>query len=210
VVSRIIAWNGKTMRNFETAPPRRVLSAETAQAIRSYMVDVTSITGTGWRANVEDLSLAVKTGTAQIIDPATGAYSDTDFIASCLALIPADTPALVLYLVIVKPRGEYLGGRIAAPPVREAAEALVDYLGIPRGRNRRVNHSGSVILPPIDIPRVETVVPDFTGYSKKQILPLLLRDDLVIEIYGEGWVRRQNPPPETPLSAGIVITLEME
>jgi cell division protein FtsI (penicillin-binding protein 3) len=210
IISRIVSWNGKTTGNFETAPPRRVINAETARAIRSYMVDVTSITGTGWRANVEDLSLAVKTGTAQIIDPATGAYSGSDFIASCLALIPADNPALVLYLVIVKPQGEYLGGRIAAPPVREAAEALVDYLGIPRGRNRRVNHSGSVILPPIDIPRVETAVPDFTGYSKKQILPLLLRDDLVIELYGEGWVRRQSPPPQTPLSAGLVITLELE
>jgi cell division protein FtsI (penicillin-binding protein 3) len=174
------------------------------------MAEVTSPGGTGWRANVEDLPLAVKTGTAQIIDPATGAYSETDFIASCLAIIPADEPALVLYLVIVKPRGEYLGGRIAAPPVREAAEALVDYLGIPRGRNRQVDHTGSVILPPIDIPRVETTVPDFTGYSKKQLLPLLLRDDLVLEIYGEGWVRRQSPPPGAPLSEGLVITLELE
>jgi cell division protein FtsI (penicillin-binding protein 3) len=174
------------------------------------MVDVTSGMGTGWRANVGDLSLAVKTGTAQIADPRTGRYSDTDYIASCIALLPAEAPSLVLYLVIVRPKGEYLGGRIAAPPVREAAEALVDYLGIPRGRNPQVDHPGNITLPPIDIPRIDTHIPDFTGYSKRQILPLLLRDDLVIEIEGDGWVRGQYPPPGTPLQPGMVIRLELE
>jgi cell division protein FtsI (penicillin-binding protein 3) len=208
VVSRV--GNGKTVRNYESGPPRRVFSAATARAMRSYMVDVTSDTGTGWRANIGDLSLAVKTGTAQIADPKTGRYSDTDYIASCIALLPAETPSLVLYLAIIRPKGEYLGGRIAAPPVREAAEALVDYLGIPRGRNAQVDHSGNVTLPLLDIPRVDTTVPDFSGYSKRQILPLLLRDDLVIEMEGDGWVKRQDPPPGTPLRNGMTIRLELE
>jgi cell division protein FtsI (penicillin-binding protein 3) len=210
VVSRIASWNGKTVRNYEPGPPRRVLLAATAQAMRSYMVGVTSEEGTGWRANVGDIPIAVKTGTAQIADPRTGRYSETDYIASCIALLPAESPSLVLYLVIVRPKGEYLGGRIAAPPVREAAEALVDYLGIPRGRNPQVNHSGNIVLPPIEIPRVDTHVPDFTGYSKRQILPLLLRDDLAIEMEGSGWVKRQYPPPGTPLEKGMVIRLELE
>jgi cell division protein FtsI (penicillin-binding protein 3) len=210
VVSRIVSWDGKTGSSYEPGPPRRVFSAATARALRSYMVDVTSEAGTGWRANVGDLSLAVKTGTAQIADPRTGRYSETDYIASCIALLPAEAPSLVLYLAIVRPEGEYLGGRIAAPPVREAAEALVDYLGIPRGRNPQVNHSGNIVLPPIDIPPVDMYVPDFTGYSKRQILPLLLRDDLVIELEGNGWVKRQHPPPGTPLEKGMVIRLELE
>jgi cell division protein FtsI (penicillin-binding protein 3) len=174
------------------------------------MVDVTSEEGTGWRANVGDMPLAVKTGTAQITDLRTGRYSETDYIASCIALLPAESPSLVLYLAIVRPKGEYLGGRIAAPPAREAAEALVDYLGIPRGRNPQVDHPGNIVLPPADIPRLGTHVPDFTGYSKRQILPLLLRDDLVIEMEGDGWVRRQYPPPGTAFQRGMVIRLELE
>lgn len=210
IVSRIVSADGKNARTFDVGPSRRVLSAETARTMRSYMVEVTSTIGTGWRANVQDLSLAVKTGTAQITNPRTGAYSDTDFIASCIALLPADTPSLVLYLVIVKPKGEYLAGRIAAPPIREAAEALVDYLGIPRGRNPQVEHSGSVVLPQIPSPVIGAAIPDFTGYSKRQLLPLVLRDDLHIEISGEGWVKRQTPPPGTPFTAGMIITLELE
>jgi cell division protein FtsI (penicillin-binding protein 3) len=211
IVSRIVSPRGETIRSFEAGPGRRVLKPETARAMRSYMVDVTSDIGTGWRANIRDLSLAVKTGTAQIIDPQTKAYSKTDFIASCIALLPAESPSLILYLAIIKPMGEsYLGGRIAAPPIREAAEALVDYLGIPRGRNPQVSHPGAISLPPPLNPVVGSVVPNFSGYSKRELFPLLLRDDIRVEISGEGWVRRQNPPPGSPLDQDTVILLELE
>jgi cell division protein FtsI (penicillin-binding protein 3) len=211
IVSRIVSPKGETIRSFEAGQGRRILRAETARAMRSYMVDVTSDIGTGWRANIRDLSLAVKTGTAQIIDPKTNAYSPTDFIASCIALLPAESPSLILYLVIIKPKGDsYLGGRIAAPPIREAAEALVDYLGIPRGRNPQISHPGSVSLPPLISPVVDGVVPNFTGYSKRELLPLLLRDDIRVEISGDGWVRRQSPLPGSPLDKDTVIILELE
>ncbi|GHV44423.1 penicillin-binding protein [Spirochaetia bacterium] len=210
VVSRIISPDGKNVREWDSGPGRQIISAETAQAMRSYMVDVTRDIGTGWRARVEDLSLAVKTGTAQMINSDTRAYSDTDFIASCIALLPAENPSLVLYLAIVKPKGEILGGRIAAPPIREAAEALVDYLGIPRGRNPQLSHPPSVAIPNNRTPVITDQVPDFTGLAKRTILPLLLRDDLRIEIEGDGWVRRQDPAPGTPLTPDTVIILELE
>jgi cell division protein FtsI (penicillin-binding protein 3) len=209
VISRIISADGKTAREWDSGPSRRIISAETARAMRSYMAAVTSDIGTGWRANVEDLSLAVKTGTAQIFDNNTNTYSDTDFTASCIALLPAENPSLVLYLAIVKPRGEYLGGRIAAPPIREAAEALVDYLGIPRGRNPQLSHPSSVSLPNDRPPVITDQVPDFTGLSKRTLLPLLLRDDLRIEIEGDGWVRSQDPPPGTEITPETVIFLEL-
>ncbi|MDR2111073.1 MAG: PASTA domain-containing protein [Spirochaetaceae bacterium] len=211
IVSQIVSEEGKIPQPYKSGTPRRIIQAETAQTMRRYMAAVSSDIGTGWRANVEDLSLAVKTGTAQIIDPETGAYSETDFIASCIALLPAEAPSLILYLAIVKPQGaSYLGGRIAAPAIREAAEALIDYLGIPRGRNPQVSHSGTISIPTEEVLVVGDRVPDFTGYSKRRLLPLLLRDDLRIEINGEGWVRRQNPPPGSPLAPGDTIILELE
>ncbi|MDR1100064.1 MAG: transpeptidase family protein [Treponema sp.] len=210
IVSRIVSADGKRVQNWDPGPSRRVLKPETARTMRDYMVDVTSSIGTGWRANVEDLSLAVKTGTAQIIDPLTRAYSNTDFIASCIALLPAESPSLILYLVIVKPRGEILGGRIAAPAIRESAEALVDYLGIPRGRNPQLSHTSAVVLPADRPLQITDLVPDFSGRAKRTILPLLLRDDLHIEIRGDGWVRRQSPAPGTPITPDTVIVLELE
>jgi cell division protein FtsI (penicillin-binding protein 3) len=210
IVSQIVSADGKTVTQWENGESRRVLHAQTAQAMRSYMVDVASGIGTGWRAAVEDLSLAVKTGTAQIIDPVTRRYSDTDFIASCIALLPAESPSLILYLTIIKPKGEIFGGRIAAPAIREAAESLIDYIGIPRGRNPQISHPPSVNISPSRLPAIEGQVPDFTGVAKRVLLPLLLRDDVNVEIHGDGWVRRQSPPPGTPVTGGMTIILELE
>jgi cell division protein FtsI (penicillin-binding protein 3) len=211
IIDRIVSADGKTSVPYEAGPPRQVLKAQTAKDMRSYMVDVTSDIGTAWRANVADISLAVKTGTAQLIDSRTGRYSSTDFIASCIALLPAESPSLVLYLVIVKPQGaSYLGGRIAAPPIREAAEELINYLGIPRGRNPQIVHPGTFPVPEQPSLVVNGTVPDFTGIAKRLLLPLIVRDDLRFQIYGEGWVARQSPAPGTPLYGDTVIVLELE
>jgi cell division protein FtsI (penicillin-binding protein 3) len=126
-----------------------------------------------------------------------------------VALLPAESPSLILYLVIVKPQGDTLGGRIAAPRIREAAEELINYLGIPRGRSPQIVHTGEVSIPPVPYPVINGAVPDFTGLSKRQLVPLLLRDDLNVQISGDGWVIRQEPPPGTPLTADMIIRLEL-
>ncbi|MDR1858384.1 MAG: transpeptidase family protein [Treponema sp.] len=212
IISRIVSADGKTIT--ERANPvnasRRVIRQDTAQKMLSYMTAATTEIGTGWRASVEDLNLAVKTGTSQYRNPLAPGYSQTDFIASCLALLPAEAPSLALYVVIIKPRGETYGGRIAAPAIRQAAELLIDYLGIPRGRNPIVEHSGSIAFPEERLPAFSTHVPNFYGLSKKTLLPLLLRGDIRVEISGEGWVRRQFPPPGTPITANTVLELELE
>jgi len=211
LISKIVSPDGKTVKEYSPGESRRVIRADIARTMRSYMTDVTTSQGTGWRANMDDISLAVKTGTAQITDPRTGAYSDTDFIASCIALLPAESPSLVLYLVIVRPQGaSYLGGQIAAPPIREAAEELINYLGIPRGRNPQVNHPGSIILPVIPEPQLSGTIPNFRGLPKRSLLPLLLRDDIKVEITGDGWVIRQSPAPGSPITKDTVIRLELE
>ena len=210
IILQTVSADGRTVTPQEGQESRRVLKAETAKAMRSYMVDAASGIGTGWRAAVEDLSLAVKTGTAQIIDPSTRRYSETDFIASCIALLPAESPSLILYLAIVKPQGEIFGGRIAAPAIREAAEILIDYIGIPRGRNPQISHPPSVNIPAGRLPEITEIIPDFTGISKRVLLPLLLRGDLNVEIRGDGWVRSQDPPAGTPVTNGMNLVLELE
>lgn len=211
LVSKIVAPDGTVRVDFKSEVLRRVISPQVAQAMRSYMVSAATESGTGWRAKVGDIAVGVKTGTAQLIDPATKAYSSTDFIASCLALLPADDPQLVLYHVIVKPKGDsYYGGRIAAPPVKEAAEALADYLGIVRGRNELVDHSGTLALEPWSAVEIGDVMPDLSGVAKRRLLPLLARNDLKVEIRGDGYVFRQSPEPGTPVGAGSEIVLELK
>jgi cell division protein FtsI (penicillin-binding protein 3) len=212
LISEISSADGRTATRWENGADgnRQVIKPETAWKMLSYMADTATDIGTGWRASIEDLSLAVKTGTSQYRDPLGRGYSQTDFIASCIALLPAETPSLILYVVIIKPRGETYGGRIAAPAIREAAERLIDYLGIPRGRNPIVEHTGSIEFTEKVLPAIGSYVPNFYGLSKKTLLPLLLRNDIQVEIYGEGWVRRQSPTPGTPMTPDTVIELILE
>jgi cell division protein FtsI (penicillin-binding protein 3) len=211
IVSRIVSDDGKTVREFQSGESRRILSAETARDMRNYMMEGTMGLGIGRRARIKDISLAVKTGTAQITDPETRSYSETEFIASCLALLPAENPSLIIYMVIIKPHGDYyFGSRTAAPGIRDTAEALIDYLGIPRGRNPQISHPGEIYIPAEEILTIGETIPDFSGISKRRLTPLLLRDDLNLDIRGEGWVRRQTPAPGTPFTSGMTIILELE
>jgi cell division protein FtsI (penicillin-binding protein 3) len=41
-------------------------------------------------------------------------------------------------------------------------------------------------------------------------MPFLLRDDLRIELHGDGWVRYQSPVAGTRLTPDTVIVLELE
>jgi len=210
IISRIISDDGRTVTEWQNTDSRRVISTQTAKDMLSYMVDTSASGAMGWRAGIRDMPVGVKTGTAQIIDPVTRTYSDTDFVASCIAILPADNPSLVLYMAVIKPRGQIYGATIAAPAIREAAEALIDYLGIPRGRNPQIDHPSVINIPSDRLPPVDAYVPDFTGIAKRTLLPLLLRADIHVEIRGDGWVKSQRPAPGTPVTEGMTIILELE
>lgn len=198
---------------YENAPQsvRAVVSPETSRKILDSMESAASLEGTGWRAKVPDVRMAVKTGTAQMIDPATRAYSDKDFIASTVGILPADDPKVAIYIAIVKPRGtEYLGGRIAAPMVRDAAEAALATLDIPRGKTPTVTHSGAVKLPALEQASIGDRMPDLRGTPKRLLLQLLSRTDIQVLIRGEGYVKRQSPDPGTAIVAGMRVVLDLE
>jgi len=210
-VSRIVSDDGKIIREYRQARPRRILSEETAQAMKTYMKAGTEDLGIGRFARIRDIALGVKTGTAQMIDPVTKTYSETDYVASCIAMLPAENPSLILYMVLIKPMGSYyFGSRTAAPAIKEAAEALIDYLGIPRGRNPQETHPGEITIPVEETITIGDTVPNFAGRTKRNLAPLLRREDLQLVIRGEGWVKRQSPAPGTPFKPGMTIILELE
>lgn len=87
-VSRIESADGELLFRHEPQVLRRVVSGVSARAILDAMEHTASLQGTGWRAKVPDIRMAVKTGTAQMIDPKTRAYSDKDYIASTWVSFP--------------------------------------------------------------------------------------------------------------------------
>jgi cell division protein FtsI (penicillin-binding protein 3) len=108
---------------------RRVISAETAIALRGMLEGVT-LHGTAKKAQLDGYSAAGKTGTAQKIDPKTRSYSATKFVGSFVGFAPVSNPQVVIIVVIDEPGGAYHGGDVAAPVFREVAEQVLPALGI--------------------------------------------------------------------------------
>lgn len=211
IVRKIVSPSGDVLLDNEPQAVRRVLAQKSSRFILDALEMAASEEGTGKRAKVKDLRMAVKTGTAQMIDPDTKRYSEKDFIASTLAIFPADDPRVALYLAIIKPRGEsYYGGRIAAPYVKEATEALLSVTDLPRGDSPEVSHTGSITIQPMAAVTIGAVMPDLRGLPKRLLVTLLGRSDLKVKINGEGYVVRQSPAPGASVVAGTEIVLELE
>lgn len=208
VVRKVLSPTGELVYENEPQPLRRVISQESAATILGAMETVAGSGGTGWRAKVKDVKMAVKTGTAQMIDRATKRYSETDYIASTLAIFPADNPRIILYLAIVKPKGaSYYGGQIAAPVVRDAADAILSLTDLPRADSPAFESPGTITLPRLSPVTIGQTMPDLRGTPKRLLVPLLGRSDIVVKISGEGYVESQSPAPGTPISEGSVIEL---
>lgn len=124
--------NTKNLPVAQTKPQarRRVVSAETAGTLTRILEGVVT-SGTGGKAAIPGFRVAGKTGTAQKIDPRTGAYSSTSLVGSFVGFVPAEDPELAIIVVIDEPHGEGWGGVVAAPVFRRVGEQALNYLGIP-------------------------------------------------------------------------------
>jgi cell division protein FtsI (penicillin-binding protein 3) len=112
----------------------RVISTSTAAEVREMLKGVLAPGGTASEVSVPGYTLAGKTGTASKIDPATGEYSETAFVASFVGFAPASDPKLLCAVVVNEPQADSIyGGVVAAPAFGQIMEFALPYLSIPPG-----------------------------------------------------------------------------
>ena len=108
----------------------RVVSAETADAVRRMLEEVVRPGGTGTKAAVMGYRIAGKTGTAWKF--AAGGYSRDEYISIFAGLAPASEPRLAAVVVIDEPSGElYYGSDVAAPVFAEVMSESLRLLAVP-------------------------------------------------------------------------------
>ncbi|MGN6373461.1 MAG: peptidoglycan D,D-transpeptidase FtsI family protein [Solirubrobacteraceae bacterium] len=110
---------------------RRVISATTASELRSMLKGVLGPNGTASQVSVPGYELAGKTGTASKIDPTTGEYSKSAYVASFVGFAPASDPRLLCAVIVDEPQsGSIYGGAVAAPAFGQIMEFALPYLNI--------------------------------------------------------------------------------
>jgi cell division protein FtsI (penicillin-binding protein 3) len=113
---------------------RRVLSPTTAAELRHMLEGVLGPEGTASEVSIPGYELAGKTGTASKVDPETGEYSHSKYVASFIGFAPASDPRLLCAVVVDEPQsGSIFGGTVAAPAFGQIMSFALPYLGIPPG-----------------------------------------------------------------------------
>jgi cell division protein FtsI (penicillin-binding protein 3) len=112
----------------------RILSSATAAELRQMLEGVLGPEGTASEVSIPGYKLAGKTGTANKINPETGEYSQSKYVASFIGFAPATNPQLLCAVVVNEPQsGSIYGGTVAAPAFGQIMSFALPYLGIPPG-----------------------------------------------------------------------------
>ncbi len=104
---------------------RRVMSNEVARDMLNPMLTKVVKEGTGKKAALDNFQVAGKTGTAQKLE-AKG-YSHSKFVGSFVAYAPADNPRVCVLVMVDEPKGQYYGGTVAAPVVKNILKKTLEY-----------------------------------------------------------------------------------
>jgi cell division protein FtsI (penicillin-binding protein 3) len=111
----------------------RIISEQTAAAMRAMLQGVLAPGGTASEVSIPGYQLAGKTGTANKVDPTTGKYSQSRYVASFVGFAPASHPQLETAIIIDEPQSSIFGGTVAAPAFGEIMSFALPYLKIPPG-----------------------------------------------------------------------------
>jgi len=211
LVRRIVAPDGRLVLENAPVVVRQVIRPETARVVTGLLRRaVEEEGGTGARARIDGFSVAGKTGTAQKPDLRSGGYSSKR-IGSFVGFVPADSPRVVVVVMIDEPKTSSYGGVVAAPVFRGIASAALARLGVgpsaPLVQLAAAPPAAGATPPAAHTsPRaangpaaVGSGMPSFLGLSLREALTRAQASGWEVQVTGSGWVVAQTPSPGSAL-----------
>ena len=143
IVDRIVQADGTVVYQHKPEVMGQPITPSVARNVLDMMIGVTQKGGTARRAAVRGYSVAGKTGTAQMA--IRGTYSNNDFNASFIGVVPASSPEIVVLVTYQRPLHcrsksaseatgvpifNHQGGICAAPTFRDIASVVLRYLQV--------------------------------------------------------------------------------
>jgi cell division protein FtsI (penicillin-binding protein 3) len=221
LVRSLFDAEGRETRRFEPTPLRQVVSPETARTLTRMMTQVVA-QGTGHNAAIAGYEVAGKTGTAQKLDPATRRYSRNPGVLSFVGFAPADTPRLVMLVMLDEPKNEKWGSEAAAPIFSAIGGEVLRYLDVAPsdaaplaivtgdGAPARVRLAAATAAPSEPVITDGTpLMPELRGRTLRQALATLAPLNVAVHLDGRGRVVEQSPAPGAPVEAETSVRLTL-
>jgi cell division protein FtsI (penicillin-binding protein 3) len=206
---------------------RRAVSDSIAEHLMSYLREVTEAGGTGLKAQLDDSSVAGKTGTAVLNYGKKG--EPRTYRVSFAGVQPSDHPKIAFMAMIVRPRTENpYGGTVAAPLIRRALQAAIALLTSPIDRKQppmvaapaarpadaSVDQPDRVVGFPLTATPTRdtgfTPIPELAGSTVRDATFALHQLGFEVKLLGRGRVRLTVPAAGDSLPRGSTVTIRAD
>jgi cell division protein FtsI (penicillin-binding protein 3)/stage V sporulation protein D (sporulation-specific penicillin-binding protein) len=119
--------------NWGTGTP--VLKPSTVATVTGMLTTVVDTVLDNGAVKMAHYSIAAKTGTAQIVDPSTGAYYPDTYLHSYFGYLPANSNArFIIFLFALKPVGAPYASETWSNPFIDITRFLINYYNLPPDR----------------------------------------------------------------------------
>lgn len=129
-----LQYGGGIDKELGWSPPRQAISSESADTITRMLVTVVDTALANGTVKIPAYSVAAKTGTAQIVDPATHAYYPDQYLHSFFGYFPAYNARFIIFLFALKPQGAPYASETWTGPFMDTVHFLINYYDIPPDR----------------------------------------------------------------------------
>ncbi len=199
VVSKVIDSEGNIVKSVGTTVKRQVISEQTSATIRTMMEAVVSQSTTK-NMYVAGYQTGGKTGTSQKDYANVVTENGERYIASYLAVAPAEKPEIAVLVMIDEPSaGQYYGSAVSAPIGAEILSEVLPYLGYEPQYTEQ------------ELAKLSVTVPNVVGESLTVAKGKITNQNLTYKIVGSGeTVIKQMPSSTDTINSGGTVILYTE
>ena len=129
-VATTLKYPGGVTKKLGWSPERPAVSTETAETVTRMLVEVVDTALRGGTVKIPELSIAAKTGTAQIARSDARGYDEGRFLHSFFGYFPAYDAQFLVFLYSVAPQGARYASETWTDSFMESVRFLVSYYNV--------------------------------------------------------------------------------
>ena len=198
IVKEVQNTDTNTVTTIDPISVRQVVSKDTSEKMIDMLESVVN-DGTGRYGQVKGYSVAGKTGTSE----PNPEHPEEGYVASYVAIAPAENPELVILVTLYNPKGDsHQGGQIAGPVVSQILNEVLPYLGI---ASDEIDESGTTVSSNLET----TALPDVRNKTVAEAKKIIENAGFKCNTSGDTSlvVTDQVPKPGTALVNGSVVNI---